>query len=145
VRLSLPGLKGSSSRLTLALLLAACLGACSRSGAGDASASAEAGAPPSSVASPRTASCDRITSMSVCSEYSGAYLAQNEAVHSAGCVKLGGTFVAAECPNRAVLGSCTLSTGEVRKFYGSGGATYDLVTAEKECTGPYRGRWAALR
>jgi hypothetical protein len=93
----------------------------------------------------RTSSCDRVTNMSVCSEYRGAYLVQNEAVLSSGCAKLAGVFVAAECPNTSVLGSCTLSTGELRKFYGSGGAAYDAPRAEKECTGPYRGQWVTLR
>lgn len=83
--------------------------------------------------------------MSVCSEYSGAYLAQNEAVLSSGCGKLGGTFVGAECPNTSVLGSCALSTTEVRKFYASGGAVYDVARAQKECEGPYRGKWSAFR
>lgn len=117
---------------------------CSRSNEAEAGAGAGASASAPALLA-RTASCDRITGMSVCSEYSGAYLAQNEAVHSAGCVKLGGTFVAAECPNTAVLGSCALSTGEVRKFYGSGGAAYDVARAEKECTGPYKGTWSVLR
>ena len=83
--------------------------------------------------------------MSLCSEYSGGYLAQNEAVIRSGCVKLGGTFVAAECPNTNVLGSCALSTPEDRKFYGSGAAAYDVARAEKECTGPYKGKWALFR
>ncbi len=94
---------------------------------------------------PRTSSCDRVTKMSVCSEYSGSYLAQNEAVLSAGCAKLSGAFVAAECPNTSVLGSCTLATGEVRKFYGGGGAAYDPSRAETECTGPYKGKWTTVR
>jgi hypothetical protein len=92
----------------------------------------------------RTGSCDRVTTMSVCSEYSGSRLVLNEAVLSATCVKLGGAFVRAACPNTSVLGSCTLATGEVRKFYASGGAPYDATRAEKECTGPYTGKWAAF-
>jgi len=108
------------------------------------------GAPSASVGavtpvSSRTSSCDRVTAMSVCSEYSGAYLAQNEATFSARCGKLGGVFVGAECPNTNVLGSCVLSTSEVRKFYASGGATYDAARAETECTGPYKGKWSALK
>jgi len=83
--------------------------------------------------------------MSTCSEYSGGYLAQNEAVLSAGCARLGGTFVAAECPNTSVLGSCTLSTTEVRKFYASGNVAYDAARAQKECEGSYRGRWSTFR
>jgi hypothetical protein len=118
--------------------------ACSRSdgAATDSSpASIDATAPSPS----RTGSCDRVTAMSICSEYSGAYLAQNEAVLSSACAKLSGAFAGAECPNTSVLGSCALSTGEVRKFYASGGAAFDTAKAEKECTGPYRGKWSAFR
>jgi hypothetical protein len=92
----------------------------------------------------RTGSCDRVPAMSVCSEYSGGYLAQNEAVLTSGCAKLAGTFVAAQCPNTAVLGTCVLSTSEVRKFYASGGAAYDAPRARKECEGSYRGKWSVL-
>lgn len=121
--------------------------ACSRSEGVDQAAS---GASSSSVASKvssrsRTSSCDRVTGMSVCSEYSGSYLEGNEAVLNAACAKLSGAFVGAECPNTAVLGSCTLATSEVRKFYASGGAAYDAARAEKECSGPYKGKWTALR
>jgi hypothetical protein len=84
--------------------------------------------------------------MSLCSEYSGAYLAQNEAVLSSTCAKLGGAFVsAAECPNTNPLGSCALATGEVRKFYSSGAAAWDAARAEKECTGSYKGKWSAFK
>ena len=115
---------------------------CNDSAGGTSNANADGA---SVTTSQRTSSCDRVPAMSVCSEYSGAYLAQNEAVLSSACGKLGGTFVGAECPNSAVLGSCTLSTGEVRKFYASGGAPYDIARAQTECEGPYRGKWAPLR
>lgn len=90
----------------------------------------------------RLGSCDRVTAMSVCSEYSGAYLARDEAVLTASCSKLGGIFVYAECPNTSVLGRCTLSTSEVRKFYASGGASFDAARAQKECESSYKGKWA---
>ena len=122
---------------------------CGRCGDGESGASSADGAASSanaSAAAPgRTGSCDRVTGMSVCSEYSGAYLAHNEAVLSASCGKLGGAFAPAECPNTAVLGSCVLSTGEVRKFYASGGAVYDEPRAQKECEGPYKGKWSTFR
>lgn len=132
------------ARLAVALLGSALCSvtACSRTGEGDGRATVDALAP---TPSPRTASCDRITAASVCSEYSGANLAQNEALHSASCVRLGGTFTRAECPNTSVLGACTLSTAEVRKFYGGGGAAFDPARAETECTGSYRGTWAVLK
>jgi hypothetical protein len=90
----------------------------------------------------RIGSCDRVTSMSVCSEYSGASLGDNEQYIIASCGKLGGAFAYAGCPNTAVLGTCTMSTGEARKLYGSGGATYDAPRAQKECESSLRGRWA---
>lgn len=112
---------------------------CSRCGGGDAAqADADVLEP---VATKRIGSCDRVARMSVCSEYAGLHLAQNEPFLTASCSKLGGTFVHAECPNTAVLGSCALSTGEVRKFYGSGDAAYDAARAESECEGSYRGSW----
>lgn len=104
------------------------------------------GKPDANVAatSTRVVSCDRVPATSLCSEYSGSYLAQNEAVLSSSCGKLGGAFVPAECPNTSVLGSCTLSTSEVRKFYGSSGAAYDAARAENECATSYKGKWSAF-
>lgn len=99
-----------------------------------------------SAATPaRLASCDRVPSMSTCSEYAGAYLAQNEPALAGSCKRLGGTFVHAECPNTAVLGSCTLPTGEVRKLYASGEAAFDAARAKKECDASYHGAWSELR
>jgi hypothetical protein len=134
----------------LALVVSYATVACSRSESEGASASASSSSSSSTLVprgtpTGRTSSCDRVTNMSVCSEYYGAYLAQNEAVLGSACAKLSGAFVGAECPNTAVLGSCALATGEVRKFYASGGASYDAARAEKECTGPYKGKWTTLR
>ena len=95
----------------------------------------------SATAKARIASCDRVASMSYCAEYSGAYLAQNEVALSGSCKKLNGAFVVAECPNTAVLGACTLPTGEVRKLYSSGEAAFDLARAQKECATAYHGTW----
>lgn len=83
--------------------------------------------------------------MSVCSEYSGAYLAQSAAVLGAACAKLHGVYVAAECPNTAVIGRCALATGESRSYYASGGAAYDAARAQKECEGSYKGTWSSFR
>lgn len=89
----------------------------------------------------RIASCDRVATMSYCAEYSGAFLVQNELALSGSCKKLNGAFVSAECPNTAVLGACTLPTGEVRKLYSSGEAAFDLARAQKECATSYHGTW----
>lgn len=118
--------------------------ACSREENAASGSQADAASSTTTPSPARTASCDRVTTMSVCSEYSGNNLVLNEAVLSATCVKLGGAFVRAQCPNTSVLGSCTLATGEVRKFYGSGGAAYEVANAEKECSGPYKGKWSAF-
>ncbi len=115
---------------------------CSRSDNASSGSGGDALAP----SPPRTSNCDRITAMGVCSEYSGGYLVMNEGVLRESCGKLGGTFVAGQCPNTTPLGSCTLATSEVRHYYGSGGtAPYDAPRAEKECTGNYAGKWAAFR
>jgi hypothetical protein len=89
----------------------------------------------------RTASCDRGAIVGTCSEYAGKYLADNEVLLSSMCTKLGGTFVYAECPNTTVIGACTLSTSEVRKFYGAGSAAWDPERARGECAGSLGGSW----
>jgi len=93
------------------------------------------------VSPSRIASCDRVATMSYCAEYSGTDFAQNEGARSGGGKKLNGAFVVAECPNTAVLGACTLPTGEVRKLYASGEAAFDLARAKKECATSYHGTW----
>ncbi len=91
----------------------------------------------------RVGSCDRSSSTGTCSQYAGSYLSQNEVLLTSSCSKLGGTFVYAECPNTSVIGACTLSTGEVRKFYGTGASAYEPEPAQKECETSYRGTWAS--
>jgi hypothetical protein len=96
---------------------------------------------PSAVTAPVRAACDRVTTMSVCSDYALARPAKDPALLAAACTKLGGTYVASSCPNTAVLGACTLGNGEMRTYYASGGAAYDAPRAEKECTSLYAGAW----
>ncbi|MBX3206153.1 MAG: hypothetical protein KF764_13870 [Labilithrix sp.] len=91
----------------------------------------------------RVGSCDRAPSTGTCSEYAGAYLVSNEVLLTSSCSRLGGTFVYAECPNTSVVGACTLSTGEVRKFYGTGASAYEPERARQECEGSFRGSWQA--
>lgn len=119
--------------VTVTLLL--CLGCRGSS----ATAAADDGGAPSAVA--RVASCDRASVTGTCSEYEGSYLAQNENLLKASCAKLGGTYVLAECPNTSVIGSCKLSTGESRKFYGTGASAYEPDRARKECEATFRGAW----
>ncbi|HVJ94617.1 MAG TPA: hypothetical protein VM580_32750 [Labilithrix sp.] len=101
----------------------------------------DGGAPVTSVPPRGVASCDRGQSMGTCSEYGRTYLAANELLLKSSCGKLGGTFVHAECPNTSVVGSCTLSTGEVRKFYGTGSNAYVPERARSECETSFRGTW----
>lgn len=91
----------------------------------------------------RIGSCDRGQSTGTCSEYAGTYLEQNQLLLTSSCSKLGGTFVYAECPNTSVVGACTLSTTEVRKFYGTGAAAYEADRAKSECEKSFRGTWVA--
>lgn len=127
----------SQARVLVMVLFAV---ACSKSDDEKTSA-ASASATASSSSPSRIASCDRVATMSYCAEYTGAYLAQNELALSGSCKKLGGAFVFAECPNTAVLGACTLPTGEVRKLYSSGEAAFDAARAQKECATAYHGAW----
>src|SRR5688572_28115210 len=122
----------------LALVVVVLSVACSKS-EDEKTSTVASSASPSSPS--RLASCDRVASMSYCADYSGAYLSQNELALSGSCKKLGGAFVFAECPNTAVLGACTLPTGEVRKLYSSGEAAFDLARAQKECAASYHGTW----
>jgi hypothetical protein len=124
------------------LLAVASLATCDRSCAGESASTTttlEAAAPPT-----RIGSCDRVASVSVCSEYTGAYLSQNEASITSSCKRLGGSFAYAECQNTVVLGSCRLPTTEVRKFYGSGATPYDAAGAQKECDVLFGGTWSAF-
>ncbi|MBX3262318.1 MAG: hypothetical protein KIS78_34795 [Labilithrix sp.] len=91
----------------------------------------------------RVGSCDRAPTTGTCSEYAGAYLAQNEILLTSSCSRLGGTFVYAECPNTSVVGACALSTGEVRMFYGTGASAYEPERARQECEGSFHGAWQA--
>jgi hypothetical protein len=123
-------------------LLVASLATCDRRGESASSASADGAAPSASTTGGRRGSCDRVAATSVCSEYSGSWLSQNEAMITSGCTKNKGTFVYAECPNTSLVGSCTLATGEIRRYYASGGAPYDVDRAKMECATAYRGTWA---
>jgi len=115
---------------------------CARSTA-DARGSDDAGAATTRTtsATTRIASCERTAVTGTCSEYAGNHLAKNEVFLASSCAKLGGTFVYAECPNTSVIGDCTLSTSEVRKFYGTGASAWDPERARSECTGALGGSW----
>lgn len=89
----------------------------------------------------RVGSCDRASSVGTCSEYGSSYLAENELLVKTSCTKLGGTFVDAECPNTSVVGGCTLSSGEIRKYYGTGASAYDADRARGECVSTFHGTW----
>jgi hypothetical protein len=117
--------------------------ACERSSASSGTDSGVTVRGASSSSIERVGSCDRAPSTGTCSEYNGTYLAQNEILLTSSCTKLGGTFVYAECPNTSVVGACLLSTGETRKFYGTGGSAYEPDRARKECEDAFRGSWRA--
>jgi hypothetical protein len=134
-----------------ALVLLIAVGACSKSEstASSSSSSSSAADADASVAttralSSRVGSCDRVAVASTCSEYSGGYLVKNEGFLTSSCQRLRGTFAYGECPNIAVIGGCTLSTGEVRRFYATGGATWDVDRAKTECEGSLRGTFKSL-
>ncbi|MBX3212293.1 MAG: hypothetical protein KF850_09695 [Labilithrix sp.] len=121
--------------------MVAALVACDRSAA--SSGDDDGGGATRAQSPGRVGSCDRASTTGTCSEYAGAYLAQNEVLLTSSCSKLGGTFVYAECPNTSVVGACTLSTGEVRKFYGTGASAYEPERARQECESSFHGGWQA--
>ena len=120
--------------------MAVALMACDRA---PGASSPDAGAASTELRPARIGSCDRGSLTGTCSEYAGAYLSQNEILLTSSCAKLGGVFVYAECPNTSVVGACTLSTSEVRKFYGTGNSAYTAEQAQKECETSFLGTWAA--
>lgn len=130
--------RGGWSLVVVALLAAAC------SRKDDDRADGDVASPATSSAA-RIGSCDRVASMSFCAEYTGSYLAQNELALTGNCKRFSGAFVYAACPNTAVLGACTLPTGEVRKLYASGEAAFDAERAKKECETGYHGSWKEHR
>lgn len=133
-----PSLRDCRLLLTLSASLLSLAVGCDK---GKGSGSAEGAAPSASAPAATQASCDRVSSMSVCSEYAASQITASGAVLSSQCTKLGGAYVAAPCPNTALLGRCTIGTGEVRVYYASGAAAYDGARAEKDCTSSYRGKW----
>jgi hypothetical protein len=133
------GWLGRASQIGLAVFgVAVAVSSCKRSEGtqGDAGTAASAD-------SQRVGSCDRVSATGTCSEYKGAYLTQNELLLTSSCGKLGGTFVYAECPNTSGVGACTFTTGEVRKFYGTGASAWEPDRAQKECERSFHGVWKA--
>lgn len=128
-----------SSMRSVAVALVVVAAGCRGSSSGP---SGDAGAP-DVASSLRIASCDRSGAAGTCSEYDGTYLAQNENLAKTSCTRLGGTFVTAECPNMSIVGSCKLSSGESRKYYGTGTSAYDAERGKKECETTMRGTWQA--
>jgi hypothetical protein len=135
------------ARAALSLTFVASLATCGRCGEADGGGTAGGAASATSVveasASSRIGSCDRISKMSICSEYAGGYLARDEAILTSTCAKFSGTFVYAECPNTSVLGACKLSTTEARKYYASGALAYDATRAKQDCDS-LKGKWTAF-
>lgn len=124
------------SRAALSILLLFGAG-CARAPAVDTADAGPAASPP------RVASCDRAHAAGTCSEYAGAHLEENEARLTSTCATLGGAFVHAACPVTSALGDCALSTGESRKFYGTGASAYDADGARVACEDTFRGTWRA--
>jgi hypothetical protein len=126
--------------ITITMFALTC--ACERSGSNKDQHDADVASRTTSATTPaRVGSCDRVASLGTCSEYSGAYLSQNEMMLTSTCGKLSGTFVYAECPNTSIVGACSLSTGEVRRFYASGNDPWDAPRAKRECEASFRGVW----
>lgn len=129
----MPGIFAIARPLVLALVA---LVACTKS-----SPSNEADASSGVSSQARTWSCDRASSVGTCSEYGREYVSQNEVLVKSSCARLGGALVEADCPNTSVVGACTLSSGEIRKYYGTGSSAYDVDRARTECATTFHGAW----
>lgn len=83
------------------------------------------------------ASCDMIAEVGSCNEWAKLSMGLEKGL----CTGLKGKFAegtAAGCPTKSEIGSCALSGGEVRHYYGVaiGPHGYTAPDAEKDCVSP---------
>ena len=108
------------------------------------STTADAGAGAGTGSLEIKASCDKIRTLGVCSDFTagdldrrGDYALQNE------CTRLGGAWTTGACPNWGVLGVCATST-EQRAYYTGGGVWFNESSAKRDCS-QMAGAWTAKK
>lgn len=123
-----------SVTLLLALAAPLSLGGC---GGDDSAASAQS-------SSGQTGSCNNVPNLSTCTDLSGDAFALGESLQRSMCEAGNGTFGSgAGCPSENRIGSCEIGSGQVRRYYSTGGNPYEAEAAQSDCTGLYSGTWRA--
>jgi hypothetical protein len=110
-----------------ALMLVA-VAACAKKG-DDAKAADKPGeATTTSAAVTAKASCNMVTELGTCNEYPGR---ASFGLEKSLCEGFHGKFAVAGCSTEGQLGSCTMSDGEVKRYYGSKIAGEHALTVEE--------------
>jgi len=77
---------------------------------------------------------------STCEEYSAA---KPEAQHD--CEVLKGQWATAACPTEKLIGTCTTSTDNKRRYYGHGTEGYSMGDAVANCEHEFHGTWSEAK
>ena len=120
--------------LTLAAvtcLMLAAVAACGRKADG-AESSGQTSTTSASVAAAK-ASCTMVAELGTCNEYRSG---QSFGLEKSLCESYEGTFTNAGCGTNGLIGSCTMSDGEVKRYYGAkiaGDRGLTLDEAKSDC------------
>jgi hypothetical protein len=91
-----------------------------------------------------TGSCNNIQNVSTCTDLSGDAFALGESLQQSMCEAANGTYAnGGACPTENLVGSCTISGGQVRRYYSTGQLAYQAANAQSDCTTLYSGTWRA--
>ncbi len=93
--------------------------------------------------STQTGSCNNVANVSSCTDLSGDAFALGESLQRSMCEAGNGTFGSGACPTENRVGSCTISGGQLRRYYSTGNLAYDAASAQSDCTTLYSGTWSA--
>ena len=116
------------------LLGVASTGCC---GGGSSAATAEAGSASgdsSSSSKGGSKSCDDMSSLSQCSEFTNKSMKLlGEDFYKGMCELTSGKWGEDACPTENVVGTCDDGEGSVTIYYSNGGSPYDATTAREAC------------
>ena len=114
------------------------------SSAGSAESAGSSATEQTAAPSAQTGSCNKVATLSVCTDLSGDAFVIGESLQRSMCEGTSGTFAMnTACPSENRLGSCQLEGGQVRRYYSGGNLMYDAAGAESDCTELYSGTWTA--
>jgi len=109
-------------------LMLAAVAACGKKDAASKPAEAAGETTTTSAAVPAKASCNMLTELGTCNEYrSGTTFGLEKSL----CEGYRGKFASAGCPEEAQVGSCAMSDGEVKRYYGSKVAGEHALSVEE--------------